>query len=83
MCSNGLVSANINGVDCVNNTISIVQLTDMHPHLSEQAHCGCGVFDNGTSHDYFGAYWHTVDSFSCTVDGDSTTQWWYGSLVDR
>ena len=79
-----MVSVNINGNTCSSGNISIVQLTDMHPHLSVQSHCGCSSslsLNEETDHDYWGAYWTWDTSFTCTQNKTSTTQWWYGSKV--
>ena len=78
ICSSGHIFTNINGVSCGGSTIAIVGASEMHPHLSQQSGCDCTIF--GTSgEDYFGCYWSTDASFTCTTSGYSTTQWWYGS----
>ena len=81
-----VISANIRGYQCVNSTIPIFKNPNEHIHVNrESGGCECQPWNSLglSSEDYFGFYEDVDTSFTCTIDLSSTTQWWFGSLVDK
>ena len=85
-----VVSVNIRGNTCTNNTIIFYQWNAGHLEIdtsdeTNSQECGCwSYFVDGSvdSEDNFGYYDHFNTNFSCTHKNTSTTNWWLGAKVN-
>ena len=72
---------NIRGQIGIHKTVKFWQNVNVHFLHTDSTYKGCQFLANVgavTEEDNFGHYGHSNPKFTCTMNGDSTTQWWFG-----